>query len=431
MFETKTEQVSERVILVGLVLPSTPYTEVKETLSELALLADTAGAIILDQLLQHRGTIDSTYFIGRGMAETLALKAKEMDVQAIIFDEDLSPAQTRNLENLIEVKIIDRSRLILDIFAGRAKSREAQTQVELAQLSYMLPRLPRQWTHLSRQAGGGGASGGIGIRGPGETQLEVDRRATRNRISVLKRALNRISRQRTVSRKRGTNAFRVALVGYTNAGKSTLMNALSGANVRVENQLFATLDSTTRKVSLGYNRQILLTDTVGFIKKLPHHLIASFQSTLEETTQADLLLHVVDVGHPCCSEQIATVFDVLNELEIANKPLLMVFNKIDCLQDKNLQRSLATDYPEAIWISAKTGAGLKDLTFTIFSRLEGDRIVLKLQIPQSKGKLLSELYRLGEILSIEYENNEVLFEIKISRQNAHRLLPNGQHQFVS
>ena len=430
MFETTTEQASERAVLVGLALPDT-YLEVQDTLDELALLADTAGAVVLDRIVQHRESIDPTYFIGRGKAEELALQAKELDAQVVIFDEDLSPAQTRNLESLVEVKIIDRSRLILDIFAGRAQTREAQTQVELAQLTYMLPRLTRQWTHLSRQAGGGGASGGIGTRGPGETQLEVDRRATRSRISVLQRALNRISRQRAVSRKRRTEAFRVALVGYTNAGKSTLMHALSGADVRIENRLFATLDSTTRKVSLGYNRQILLTDTVGFIKKLPHHLIASFRGTLEETIEADLLLHVVDASHPACSEQIATVFDVLNDLEIAHRPTLMVFNKIDCLHDPGIRARFQADHPEAVWISAQTGAGLEDLKFAIYSRLEGDRVALNLQIPQSEGKLLSELYRVGEILSTDYEGNDVLLEIKLSRQNAHRLLPNGRYRSVS
>lgn len=426
--ETATEQEPERALLVGLVLPEVSHLEARDTMDELALLADTAGARVVDRIVQERKTIDPAYFIGRGKADELGLRAKELDAEVVIFDDDLSPAQMRNLEALVGVKIIDRSRLILDIFAGRAKTREAQTQVELAQLNYMLPRLTRQWTHLSRQAGHGGTTGGIGTRGPGETQLEVDRRALRNRISTLSRALNQIVRQRALGRKRRSNTFCVAIVGYTNTGKSTLMHALSGADVLMENRLFATLDSTTRTVYLGYNREILLTDTVGFIRKLPHHLVASFRSTLEEAVQADLLLHIVDVSHPFCDEQIASVFETLEGLGIVEKPMLTVFNKIDRLDDSGKQSRLQAKYPQSVWVSARTGEGLDDLREAIYDRIESDRVTLHLQVSQAEGKLLSELYRVGEILSIHYRGNDVLLEVKLSRQHAQCLLPNGRYR---
>ncbi|MDP6042199.1 MAG: GTPase HflX [Candidatus Latescibacteria bacterium] len=425
MYDIQTENASERGLIVGLVLPDVSLREAQDTLDELTLLADTAGVEVVEQVLQERQQIEPAYFIGRGKAEEIAEWVKEHNVQAVIFDDDLSPAQTRNLETMIEVKIIDRSRLILDIFASRAKTREAQTQVELAQLVYMLPRLTRQWTHLSRQAGGTGG-GGVGTRGPGETQLEVDRRATRYRITILKQALARISKQRAIARKQRGDIFQAALVGYTNAGKSTLMRALSGADVFIENRLFATLDSTTRRISLGYNREILLSDTVGFIKKLPHHLIASFRSTLEEAIEANLLLHVVDASHSACEEHMTTVTEVLSELEVADNPTMLVFNKSDLIE-RETRAYLTHQYPEAVWVSAHTGEGLDDLRWAIYNHLEGDRIILNVQIPQHEGKLLSELYRVGEILHTDYQDNDVLLEIKLSQQNAQRLLPNERY----
>ena len=428
MHDITKEHALERGILVGLALPGISLDEAQDTLDELGLLADTAGVDIAMQVLQERRRRDPAYLIGRGKAEELVEQVAEYDAQVVIFDEDLSPAQTRNLETLLEVKIIDRSRLILDIFASRARTREAQTQVELAQLIYMLPRLTRQWTHLSRQAGGTGGTGGVGTRGPGETQLEVDRRATNRRITILKQALDRIARQRAIARKQRTDIFRAALVGYTNAGKSTLMRALSGADVLIEDRLFATLDSTTRRVSLGYNRDILLSDTVGFIKKLPHHLIASFHSTLEEAIEADLLLHVVDVSHPACEEHIATVIEVLGELDVADRPTMLVFNKNDLLDDRTQRKYLMATYPDAVWLSAETGEGLEDLRWAIYNHLEGDRLTLVVQIPQREGKLLSELYRIGEILHTDYKGNDVLMEVKLSQHNAQRLLPNGRYQ---
>jgi GTP-binding protein HflX len=421
--QTLNDTAPEQAILVGVSLPGQTRSEVEETLEELALLADTAGATVLDRMLQDRSRVDPASYIGSGKVEELAELIKELGADLVIFDDDLSPAQLRNLEEPLGVKIVDRSRLILDIFSRRAKTREAQTQVELAQLQYMLPRLTRQWTHLSRQAGGGGASGGIGTRGPGETQLEVDRRAIRTRINSLSNALDRIARRRATSRKNRSGAFRVALVGYTNAGKSTLMQGLSGAEMFIEDRVFATLDPTTRSVSLGYNRTMLLTDTVGFIRKLPHHLVASFRSTLEEAVEADLLLHVVDVSHPAWEDQIAAVVQTLDSLGIADAPTLMVMNKSDRQEGAACRAEVHLQYPDAAWVSALTGDGLDDLRYAIYDRLEGTRVLLNLEVPQSKGKLLSELYRIGEVLSTSYSGNDVLLEIKMSKQDADRLVP--------
>jgi GTP-binding protein HflX len=426
--ETRTSEEPERAILVGIILPASPPHHAEETLDELALLADTAGAVVLDRMLQERKRVDPGTFVGQGKAEELAERVEELEADLVIFDDDLSPAQVRSLEDLLQVKVIDRSRLILDIFAKRAQTHEAQTQVELAQLEYMLPRLTRQWTHLSRQAGHGGATGGIGTRGPGETQLEVDRRALRVRIRSLRHALDRIVRQRKVGRKGRSSAVRVSLVGYTNAGKSTLMRALSGADVFVEDRLFATLDSTTRSVYLGYNREILLTDTVGFIRKLPHHLVASFRSTLEEVVEADLLLHVVDASHPACEEQAAAVFETLTELGIAENPVLMILNKVDALPEPGLRSRLSAEHPDGVWTSATTGEGLDDLREAIYDRLEGERVTLSLQVPQADGKLLSDLHRIGEILSQDFEGNDVLLEVRMSREHANRMLPDGKYQ---
>jgi len=391
------------------------------------MLADTAGAVVVETTLQERPQPDKAYFIGRGKAEEVKLMAEELNAKVVIFDDDLSPAQTRNLETLIDKKIIDRSRLILDIFSSRARTKEAQTQVELAQLTYMLPRLTRQWTHLSRQAGGGGASGGIGTRGPGETQLEVDRRATRSRIHALEKALDKIAKQRETGRKQREGIFKTALVGYTNAGKSTLLQELSGAEVLIEDRLFATLDSTTRRVHLGYNRDILTTDTVGFIRKLPHHLVASFRSTLEEAVQADLLLHVVDASYEHRDDHIATVEQVLEDLGIVDRPTLLVFNKTDQVEEEE-RAGLEESYPDAVFVSGLTGDGLDRLRSSIYHHLEGARVELDLALPQSEGRLISDLHRIGEIITTSYEGNDVLIKVKLSAENAKRMFPNGKYR---
>ncbi|MCU0644116.1 MAG: GTPase HflX, partial [bacterium] len=301
------EHNKERAILVGVIHHRQDRELVDEYLDELALLADTAGAEVLYRMVQEREVINPGYFIGRGKVDFLAQQVSDLKADLVIFDEDLSPAQARNLEEECKTKIIDRSGLILDIFARRAKTREAKTQVELAQLQYLLPRLTRRWTHLSRQAGGVG----IGLRGPGETQLEVDRRMIRKRIATLSRELEQIEKQRDLRRRRRSDLFNVALMGYTNVGKSTLMNALTSSDVFVEDRLFATLDATVRLMDHAGDQKILLIDTVGFVRKLPHHLVASFKSTLEETREADLLLHLVDCSHPHFLDQMNVINGVI------------------------------------------------------------------------------------------------------------------------
>lgn len=391
-------------------------------MEELALLADTAGVEVVGRIVQERAALDPATFIGKGKVLELRQMVEETGADAVIFDDDLSPAQDRNVERVTQVKVLDRSILILDIFASHARSREARTQVELAQLEYLLPRLTRQWTHLSRQvSSAGGISGGIGTRGPGETQLEVDRRAIRKRIRDLTRALERIEKHRETERKGRAGLFKAALVGYTNAGKSTLMRALSGADVLVENQLFSTLDSTTRAVPLGYNRQVLMTDTVGFIRKLPTHLVASFRSTLEEAVRADLLLHVVDVSHPACEEQIAAVLETLEGLQIAEHPTLMVFNKIDRLDDPARLSALMHAHDEAVAVSGLTGEGMEDLKRKLYEKLEQGRVVLDVRVSQTEGRFLSELYEVGEILERSYEGNDVLLKVKLPGEDARRL----------
>ena len=327
---TEYTEVAERVLLVTVGLSGVSREEVEDSLDELARLADTAGAEVIDQVIQHRGRPDAAYFIGKGKAEEIATLYEASDASSVIFDVDLSPAQTRNLEEVINGKIIDRARLILDIFALHARTKEAMLEVELAQLEYQLPRLTRLWTHLSRQVSGAGTrSGGIGTRGPGETQLSIDRRLLRTRMSHLKRSLDKIRRNRQLERRSREDMLTIALVGYTNAGKSTLLNALANENLYTDDKLFSTLDSTTRAVHLSDNHDVLLTDTVGFIRRLPHHLIASFRATLEEVSKARMLLHVVDISQANAQEQILAVEEVLKELDALDKPTLMVFNKVD------------------------------------------------------------------------------------------------------
>jgi len=344
---------AERAVLVG--HAGRDGRDLPRSLEELRRLADTAGARVLGELVQRRGGVHPPTFLGKGKLADLKALVGELEADLVLFNDDLSPSQVRNLEKALEAKVVDRSELILDIFARRARSRESRLQVELAQLQYTLPRLTGMWKHLERQAGG------IGTRGPGETQLETDRRIVREKIARLKQALEGVERERETQRRRRRGHFRAALVGYTNAGKSTLFNALTRAAVFVEDRLFATLDATTRQMVSPARQLALLTDTVGFIRKLPHHLVASFHSTLVEAVEADLLIHIVDAADPDLRRQMEAVDAVLEDLLAEPRPTVLVFNKLDLVAEEESVAGIEAEFPEAFLVSAKTGAGLDAL----------------------------------------------------------------------
>jgi GTP-binding protein HflX len=386
-----------------------------ESLDELELLADTAGAAAIARISQDRDRLDPATFIGKGKAEEIGKLVEQEKVSLVIFDDDLSAVQVRNLEKAFQCKVLDRSALILDIFAARARTSEAKCQVELAQLEYLLPRLTRQWTHLSKQFGG------IGTKGPGETQIETDRRIIRTRISHLRERLDRITQQRTTQRKERTKHTRAALVGYTNVGKSTLLNLLSGSDVLVENKLFATLDPTTRIVPLSPSSAILMTDTVGFIRKLPHHLVAAFKSTLEEVTEAVLLLHVVDLLSPLYEDQIRVVQETLEDLGAADKTTLIVFNKIDRLNDRSIISALSEKYPQSVCISAMRGINIVSLKEKIQQLVNTEFVEETIVIPQSDPRLISAIYDFGEVLDRSYEDNSVHLIVRVPRKDLEHL----------
>ncbi len=399
----------ERVFLVGAELKNGSPIDARESLEELAELAGTAGAEIIGDGLQKLDRPHAATFIGKGKAAEFADRCKQGAVDTVIFDDELSPAQTRNLERLFDCKVLDRTALILDIFAQRARTREGKMQIELAQLQHILPRLTRFWTHLSRQ------KGGIGMRGDGETQLEVDRRRILERISRLRRDLEEVKKHRTTQR-RGRQRSHwplVSIVGYTNAGKSTLLNALTGAAVLAEDKLFATLDPTTRRVRLPTNQNALLSDTVGFIRKLPHQLVESFKATLEEVVEADLLMHVVDAANPAAAEQIAAVNEVLKEIQADDKPTLMVFNKTDLLPARNGNLHWLREHDHAVAISARKKQGLDELLAELGTMLRPIRAHLSLTIPQSNGQALARIRAIGQVDEEHYEGNQVHLKARI------------------
>lgn len=378
-----------------------------EHLDELAFLSETAGAVITQKIYQELPKISSATVMGSGKLEEIKQIVKDEDIKILIFDDDLTPAQVRNLEKALGIKVMDRSCIILDIFASRAKTTEAKTQVELAQLQYLLPRLTRMWTHLSKQFGG------VGARGPGETQIETDRRLIRLRIQHLKEKLKTIDVQKQQQRKGRTELPRFALVGYTNAGKSTLMNHLTNADVYVEDKLFATLDTTVRQFELPSGQKALLSDTVGFIRKLPTHLVASFRSTLTEAIEADILVHVVDVSHEGFREQIDVVNKTLEHLKIADKPVILTFNKIDAISDISEHRALQKEFPDSIFISAKRGINIESLTELMQEKYNRFNNLYDLFVPYAKSELISGIYSNYEILERSDDDNGTSLKVKI------------------
>ena len=388
-------------------------------MEELRELANSAGAEVVDTVTQKLQKPTAPYYIGKGKAEMIKESFQDQHVTSVIFDNELSPAQGRNLENLFSRKVLDRTQLILDIFAQRARSREGRLQIELAQLQYLLPRLTRMWTHLSRQ------TGGIGTRGPGETQLEVDRRRVQERIARLERELEGVRKVRTVQRQgRKRHQWPVAaVVGYTNAGKSTLLNLLTGADVVAENKLFATLDPTTRSLTLPNKQRVLLTDTVGFLRKLPHTLIESFKATLEEVSEADLLIHVVDLSHPRVDEHIEAVNTVMKELGAFGKQTLLVFNKIDAVANAEHVEVYLKRFPGSVAISARTGAGVTSWCRRLQDELASWRLRSRFRVPLTESGLIAEIHRIGHVLELRYEGDSAMIVAHVPPQLEQRLEP--------
>jgi len=396
---------------------------VDEHLEELARLADTAGAEVVGTLTQQLDRPHPATYLGSGKVEELKERIHELGATLVLFDDELTPAQSRNVEEVVRTRVMDRAELILDIFATRARSSEARLQVEVAQLEYMLPRLTRMWTHLEK------FRGGIGMRGPGETQLETDRRLIQHRIRVLKEKLADVERAREVQRQGRTSYYRVALVGYTNAGKSSILRHLANdGDVFVEDRLFATLDPLTREVDVGDGYHVLLTDTVGFIRKLPHHLVASFRATLAEAREADLLLHVIDASHPVWEEQRDVVDAVLAEIGLGNQPVMYVMNKMDAVPEEQVEfvRQRVTNLmPRAIMVSAIIPGGLEGLRAALLDSLRNRRPVMEIRLAAGEGKLLAEVHRDGEVLDQRTDDETIVMHARIDERTVGRLRQAG------
>ena len=407
-------------MLVGAPLKSLHEGIAQEHLEELTRLTDTAGGQVVDIVRQRIDAPHPRFYVGKGKVDELRKRVADVDADLVIFDDELTPAQGKALEDRIGVRVMDRAELILDIFAARARTGEAKMQVELAQLQYLLPRLKRMWTHLSR------IRGGVGLRGPGETQLETDRRMIGQRIADLRKKLESVAQARAIQRQSREGKFRVALVGYTNAGKSSLLRALSGSDLFVEDRLFATLDSATRSVDLGEGFEILVTDTVGFIRKLPHHLVASFRSTLEEAREADLLAQVIDASHAGWEEQKGVVEDVLDELDLGDRPQILVFNKIDRLthaEEEALSRRVrAFDATPAVFLSALRPDTFEPVRALFKARIRAGLRHLSVQVGVHDGGTLAILYREGEVLNQSQHGDVLELEIRVPRSLAGRLL---------
>ena len=409
------KKIKERAMLVALQFHDIKKHIVEEHLAELEELADTAGADTIFKIVQSKSRIDPAYYIGKGKAEELAQLVELNDIDLVIFDDDLSSVQVRNLEKLFNRKIIDRSWLILDIFALRAKTNEAKTQVELAQLQYMLPRLTRAWTHLSKQYGG------IGTKGPGETQIETDRRMIRNRISHLKEKLKKIESQRITQSNGRKNYFRISIAGYTNAGKSTLFNLLAKSDVFAEDKLFATLDSTTRSIDLNNKQKVLISDTVGFIRKLPPHLVASFKNTLNEVRDADLILHVIDMSHPFYEDHVNVVEETLREFESGKKTVIKVFNKVDVVKNKSKIDYIRNSYENCVIISAQKGINISGLIEILNNAVECSYVEDEIFLTIGDTKLVSQIHSLADVVSTDYKDEMVRIKIRTNKENANKL----------
>jgi GTP-binding protein HflX len=412
----------ERAFLVGVeIYQEKNLLSLEDSLIELALLADTAGLDVVGEMSQKLDRPNVETYIGAGKVEELKALAEENFAQVVVFDNELNPRHQRELEAAMgeKIRVLDRTALILDIFAQHAHTAEGMLQVELAQYEYFLPRLTRQWTHLARQAGGGGGRsgsvGGVGLRGPGETQLEVDRRQVRAKISHLKRELEKVRehRMRYRAQRKRSRIPTVALVGYTNAGKSTLLNRIAKADVLAVNQLFATLDPTTRRVEMSGGYAALFTDTVGFIQKLPTMLVAAFRATLEEIAEADLLLHVVDISHPNAMAQFEAVQQTLDEIGARHIPMVTALNKIDRLRDPQAARAVLQNYPQAVAISATQGTGIAELNTKIKSELFETYVPIKLWLPYQQGQLISMFHEAGQVEKIEHKRGGVMIAGRI------------------
>ena len=408
----------EKALLVGVIQPGMTESLIHEHLDELELLAETAGAKIAGRITQRVSKINPATFIGKGKAEELLNQAKELDVRLIVFDDELSPGQIKNYHKISEnVKVLDRSGLILDIFQKHAKTKEARTQVDLAYMEYLLPRLTRQWTHLERQMGGIGTRAGMG-----ETQIEIDRRLIRTRISKLKKELIRIEKERDTQSYRRQSEFRVSLVGYTNAGKSTLFKALTGSDVYIQDQLFATLDTTVRQLQIDESHPILLSDTVGFIRKLPHNLVASFKSTLKEVLEADLILVMLDISSSQIEDHFQTIENVLKDMGAQEIPQILVLNKVDLISDGNMIEKRQREFPNSVTVSAQQHLRLSELKSRILGKMEENFQTIDLEFSYDQGKTIAHAQEGVDVLKREYEENGVKLRIRGSQSRINQIL---------
>ena len=407
----------EKALLVGVIQPGMTESLIHEHLDELELLAETAGAKIAGRITQRVSKINPATFIGKGKAEELLNQAKELHVKLIVFDDELSPGQIKNYHKISEnVKVLDRSGLILDIFQKHAKTKEARTQVDLAYMEYLLPRLTRQWTHLERQMGGIGTRAGMG-----ETQIEIDRRLIRTRISKLQKELIRIEKERDTQSYRRQSEFRVSLVGYTNAGKSTLFKALTGSDVYIQDQLFATLDTTVRQLQIDESHPILLSDTVGFIRKLPHNLVASFKSTLKEVLEADLILVMLDISSSQIEDHFQTIENVLKDMGAKEIPQILVLNKVDLISDGNMIVKRQREFPDSVTVSAQQHLRLSELKSRIIAKMEENFQTIDLEFSYDQGKTIAHAQEGVEVLKREYEENGVKLRIRGSQSRINRI----------